>query len=78
MNDMRIFTEFPKLPWMHSLYYIGTCLRLKREVEDRNYPPPKFLGRMYLLCFVVECIMTDHKIADLCNKYKIPLREDNQ
>ena len=77
-NDMKIFTRFPKIPWAHSLYYIGVCLRLKGMVEDRNYPQEKgFRGSRMLLDFLKECIF-DRKtpISEICKKYKIPEKED--
>lgn len=76
-NDMKIFTRFPKIPWAHSLYYIGVCLRLKGLVEDRNYPPEKnFQGKGMLMSFCRECIFnTKTPISEICKKYKIPERE---
>lgn len=76
-DDMKIFTRFPKMPWPHSLWYIGACLRLKGLVEERNYPQPKgFRGRLMLIDFCRECIENlDVSITDICRKYRIPERE---
>jgi len=73
-NDMKIFTRFPKMPWPHSLYYIGVCLRLKGLVEDRNYPTGR--GKHMLLHFCQECIL-NHKLSilDICKKFKIPIKD---
>jgi len=70
-NDMKIFTEFPYMPWPTSLYYIGVVLRLKGAVEDRNYPNGR--GRFMLKDFIGECIERKVPIVELCKKYKIPL-----
>ena len=76
-SDMKIFTRFPKMPWAHSLYYIGVCLRLKGLVEDRNYPPPKN-GKGMLLSFCRECICNYNlTIREICEKYKIPSGGEN-
>ena len=76
-EDMKIFTRFPKIPWAHSLYYIGVCLRLKGLVEDRNYPRPKFKGRNILVEFCNECITRlDKSIKQICKDFNIPTRED--
>ncbi len=73
--DMKIFSEFPKQPWPTSLYYVGTLLRLKGWVEDRNYP--EGFGRVFLVGFIIECIAnTSVSISDLCKKYKIPEKEN--
>ena len=70
-EDMKIFTRFPKIPWMHSLYYIGVCLRLKGMVEDRNYPNGR--GKDMLVDFCKDAI-SNYKlsITQICKKYKIP------
>ena len=72
-RDMKIFSEFPKQPWPHSLFYIGLCLRLKGEIEDRNYPPKNgFKGREMLLEFCQDCLYRlDLNIFQICKKYKI-------
>jgi len=73
-NDMKIFTRFPKIPWAHSLYYIGVCLRLKGMVEDRNYPPAQgYAGKLKLFHFVKDCIF-DRKLSieAVCKKHQIP------
>lgn len=79
-DDMIILTQFPKMPWPHSLYYIGCCLRLKGMVEERAYPQKDgYQGRDYLLDYVAECILSlDVPISDLCKKYKIPEKEVEQ
>jgi hypothetical protein len=70
--DMKIFTEFPYMPWPHSLYYIGVCLRLKSMVEDRNYPNGR--GKHMLLHFCQECILNKNKtIKEICEDFKIKL-----
>jgi len=75
VDDMKIFTVFPKMPWPHSLYYIGVCLRLKGMVEDRNYPPEKGLqGKGKLLAFCRDCIVDYKKtIKEICEKHQIDL-----
>ena len=71
IDDMRIFTRFPKQPWATSLCYIGWVLRLKGMVEDRNYPNGQ--GRGYLMEFICRCISyRKTTIEDLCREYKIP------
>ena len=77
-NDMKIFTRFPRIPWAHSLYYIGCCLRLKGMVEDRNYPPENgYKGKRMLMNFCCECIEnTKESIKDICKKYRIPEKEE--
>jgi len=79
-DDMKIYTKFPKTPWAHSLYYIGVCLRLKGMVEDRNYPPKNGLrGKNMLRDFCCECIENYNlTIADICKKYRIPMREGDE
>jgi hypothetical protein len=70
-DDMKIFTQFPKIPWPHSLYYIATCLRLKGIVEDRNYSFGK--GKQMLIEFCGDAISNyELTIAEICKKYKIP------
>ena len=73
-EDMKIFTRFPRTPWMHSLYYIGACLRLKGMVEDRNYPNGR--GKEMLVDFCRDSIK-DYKslLAEICKKYQIPERK---
>lgn len=72
-DDMKILTTFPYMPWPHSLSYIGHCLRLKAEVEDRNYPPGNgFQGRGKLMTFIHECIFKkDMTIEEICKKHGI-------
>jgi len=75
-NDMKIWSIFPNQPWPTSLYYIGYVMRLKGMVEDRNYP--NGYGAGMLVSFLAECILNNQKtVLELCNKYKIPLREKN-
>lgn len=76
-NDMKIFTKFPFMPWPHSLYYIGVCLRLKGMVEERNYPPGEGRqGKAYLMNFISECVFNNHiPISEICKKYKIKTKE---
>jgi hypothetical protein len=76
-NDMKIFTQFPYMPWAHSLCYIGHCLRLKAEVEDRNYPPEKgFQGRGKLMTFIYDCVFNKGmSVEEICRKHGIPTRE---
>lgn len=76
-DDMKILTVFPKMPWAHSLFYIGQCLRLKAEVEDRDYPPEKgFQGRGKLMTFIHDCIFKkDIPLEEICKKHKIPFKE---
>lgn len=71
-GDMKIFTHFPKLPWAHTLHYIGICLRLKGIVEDRDYPPPA-KGKDILVDFCRDAI-TDYTrtISQICKDYQIP------
>lgn len=75
--DMKIFTTFPKMPWPHSLYYIGVCLRLKGMVEERNYPPGEGKqGKAYLMNFIRECVFENNiPISEICKKYKIKIKE---
>lgn len=70
-KDMKIFTRFPRIPWMHSLYYIAVCLRLKGMVEDRNYA--KGRGKNMLIDFCEDAI-SDYSlsIAEICKKYDVP------
>ncbi len=75
-DDMKIWTEFPRMPWMTTLYYIGVVLRLKGRVEECNYP--NGYGWGMLLAFIAECILTDKSIKNLCIKYKIPLRHPGE
>lgn len=75
-DDMKIFTRFPRIPWAHSLWYIGACLRLKGIVEDRNYPPAEgYLGKQKLIYFCIECI-ENYKlsITEICKNFQIPER----
>ena len=76
-DDMKIFTVFPRRIWAHSLCYIGHCLRLKAEVEDRNYPTAKgFQGRGKLAVFVHDCLYSQHlTVEDICKKHKIPFKD---
>lgn len=72
-DDMKIFTEFPSKPWLHSFYYIAVCLRLKAEVEDRNYPPP-YAGRGKIMSFCRDVLF--HKemtIDEICKKHQVDL-----
>lgn len=74
-NDMKIFSRFPTQPWPHSLFYAGLILRLKAEVEDRNYPPPA-QGATFLFRFIRDCIFKrDVPIGELCKQYKIEFIE---
>jgi hypothetical protein len=75
-GDMKIFTVFPKIPWPHSLYYIGVCLRLKGIVEDRDYPVEKgYQGRGMLMSFCRQVLYSKKSIKELCEEYKIKLRK---
>ena len=72
-EDMKIFTEFPYMPWPHSLFYIGHCLRLKAEVEDRNYPTGEgFQGRGKLMAFIHDCIYKlNISVEEICRNHGI-------
>ena len=77
-NDFKIYTRFPNQPWPHTLEYIGHCIRLKAEVEERSYPREKgFKGRNMLLHFIQECVFKKEiSIKDLCKKFKIKLVDE--
>lgn len=81
-DDMKIYIEFPYQPWPITLYASGSLLRLKGMVEDRNYPPPN-QGAGWLARFGIDCILKreiempdDLDMPLLCQKYKIPLKEN--
>jgi hypothetical protein len=73
--DMKIFSQFPSSrPWAHSMYYVGLLIRLKGEVEDRNYRDTgKGSGREYLWNYFRGCMFSDTPIRLLCEKYKIKI-----
>jgi len=73
-GDMKIFTVFPRIPWMTTLHYMGIVLRLKGMVEDRNYPPNRgYEGAYKLLKFIRDCIVRrTTPIKELCAEYEMP------
>ena len=80
-DDMKIYSVFPEMPWKHTLYYMGVCLRLKGLVEDRNYRVEDgFRGKSMLVDFCNDCITRyDLSIAEICKEYGIkppPERND--
>jgi len=73
-NDKRLYIGFNGTKWAHTLELIGAALRAKAHVEDTAYGKPYQLGKLMLLLFIADCILTKTPIKELLKKYKIPER----
>lgn len=75
-NDMLILSTFPSMPHAHSLCYIGHCVRIKGEVEERNYPVSDgYQGKGKLMAFLHACLYRPNStIEQICIEHGIPLK----